>query len=86
MSHKSRNPNAREILVYEGKEITRAKMDELPDSEVTKVKKRLNGPHHNARWAIHQRQIVKPLNRFTRDSSGKIITVQLRNLVITPKP
>lgn len=47
----------REVWVYEGKEISeveaRKLLDSLPDRDVSKVKKRQNGPHHNAKWAQH---------------------------------
>lgn len=83
-NNKSHNPYGREVLVYEGKEITRQRMEELPDAEVIKVKKRVNGPHFDSRWAIDRRQIKHADHRWTRDFNGKVKIVALRYLVITP--
>lgn len=81
-THKSHNPNGRDILVLDGKEITREHMSNLSDEQVTQVKKRKNGPHHDSKWAIHRRQKIVEVNRYNPFTG----IVQLRNLVITPKP
>ena len=82
MSKTNPNPNARDVLVYQDKEITREHMATLSDEEVTKVKKRTNGPHHYAKWALDLSDKLVPYNRVKRNMFGDPTTVELRNMIV----
>jgi len=81
-NNKSRNPNGREVLVFEGKEIAREAMEKLSDEQVTEVKKRTNGPHHEAKWARDLSDIVCENNLVHKNFWGEPTVVELRNIVI----
>jgi len=39
------------VLTLDGKEITQSAHDKLPEWEQAKVVRKINGPHHDAKWA-----------------------------------
>lgn len=43
--------NGFEVLVLDGREITQAQYNALDDVSRAKVRWKVNGPHHNAKWA-----------------------------------
>jgi len=44
-----------EVKVLDGREITEGEFAKLSPDQQSKVKAKVNGPHHNALWARHRR-------------------------------
>ena len=46
------------VIVLQGREISEAAFAQLSGSEQAACKRKVNGPHHEAQWARHQRGAV----------------------------
>lgn len=58
------NPNGFAAPTLKGRELTQSQFDNLPDVEKNVVVHRINGPHHDAKWARALRErdtLVMPL-------------------------
>ncbi len=61
-----------QVLVLEGREITENQFAALSDEQKSKVQRKLNGPHHDSKWAQH----LKPKFKFpiiVKNGTGSIL-------------